>query len=190
MSELEETIIDVEELTDAVDERLITLKEHFENNELSNEELDFIADYAVEVCKRILSYFGENNSTIDEYESEEGTLILDIKGGDLAVLIGRHGRVLDSLQVSVNSMLSSKLKFHFPVDIDIEGYKSRRRNKIRNIALQSAKRAIDQGSRVVLPPMSAYERRLIHMYLIEDEKVTTHSEGEDPNRRVVITPLS
>ena len=68
-------------------------------------------------------------------------------------------------------------------------YKNRRKQKLRGIALSAASRAKRQHARVSLPPMNAYERRLIHLALVEDAEVTTHSEGEDPARHVVITPL-
>lgn len=111
---------------------------------------------------------------------------MDISGGDLAVLIGRHGRVLDSLQLLVSSLLSKKLGFHFPIVVDIEGYKNRRKQKVQEIALTAAARAKRTG-RVHLRPMSAYERRLVHLTLLNDEQVVTHSEGEDLERHVVIT---
>lgn len=157
--------------------------------ELSDEQLDIIADTAVEIVRSILTCFGEGNSSIDEYEGDEGELILDVNGGDLAVLIGRHGRVLDALQLLVSSLVSSKLGFHYPVVVDIEGYKNRRRQKLQALAASSAARAKRQHGQVRLKPMNAYERRLIHLALLNDEGVTTHSEGEDPERYVVITAL-
>ena len=105
------------------------------------------------------------------------------------MLIGRHGRTLDALQMVVSSLMSSTLRFHYPVVVDIEGYKTRRKDKLRSLARSAAARAKRQHSRVSLPPMNAYERRLIHIALAEDDGVTTHSEGEEPSRRVVITAL-
>ena len=134
-------------------------------------------------------YFGETKVTIDEYEGDDDELILDITGGDLAVLIGRHGRTLDALQMVVSSLMSSTLRFHYPVVVDVEGYKKRRKEKLRGIALSAASRAKRQHSKVSLPPMNAYERRLVHLALVDDDEVTTHSEGEDPSRHVVVTAL-
>ena len=166
------------------------MREHFESGEpLNDEELDRIADIAITYIRDILGFFGEEKVTIDEYEGDEGELILDVTGGDLAVLIGRHGRTLDALQMVVSSLMSSTLRFHYPVVVDIEGYKTRRKDKLRSLARSAAARAKRQHSRVSLPPMNAYERRLIHIALAEDDGVTTHSEGEEPSRRVVITAL-
>lgn len=159
------------------------------NEELSDDQLDAVADLAVGAIRDVLKCFGETESTIDEYDGDEGELILDVNGGDLAVLIGRHGRVLDALQLVISSIVSKRLGFHFPIVVDIEGYKNRRKQKIQTIARSAASRAKRSG-KVRLKPMNAYERRLVHLALIDDADVTTHSEGEDPERYVVITAVS
>lgn len=163
------------------------LREHYEAGELSDEELDTIADLAITRIRELLAFFGEDRVTVDEYEGDEGELILDISGGDLAVLIGRHGRTLDALQMIVSSFMSNQLHFHFPVVVDVEGYKSRRKEKIESLARNAASRAVRQHGSVKLPPMNAYERRIVHLALLDSLDVTTHSEGEDPDRRVVVT---
>ncbi len=155
--------------------------------ELTDDELDTIADVAISVVRSILSHFDADDSPIDEYEGDEGELILDITAPDLAVLIGRHGRTLESLQTLVSLLVSRKLGFRYPVSVDVEGYKSRRHDKVISMAKSAASRAVSQGRTVNLPPMSAYERRLVHIALREDDRIDTHSEGVDPERRVVIT---
>lgn len=171
-------------------DRYAEMREHYaKGEELTEDEVDAIADIAVSHVRSLLSYFGENNITIDEYEGDDGELILDVTGGNLAVLIGRHGRTLDALQMVVSSLMSAVLRFHYPVVVDIEGYKMRRKDKLRTLALQAAARAKRQHSKVTLPPMNAYERRLVHLALVGDDYVTTHSEGEDPSRRVIVTAL-
>lgn len=155
--------------------------------ELTDDELDTIADVAISVVRSILSHFDADDSPIDEYEGDEGELILDITAPDLAVLIGRHGRTLESLQTLVSLLVSRKLGFRYPVSVDVEGYKSRRHDKVISMAKSAASRAVSQGRTVNLPPMSAYERRLVHIALREDDRIDTHSEGVDLERRVVIT---
>lgn len=173
---------------DAVDE-FASIREHFEAGvELTDDETDKVADVAVEYLRELLGFFGETQCSIDEYDGDNGELILDVNGGDLAVLIGRHGRTLDSLQMVLSSLMSSTLKFYYPIVVDIEGYKTRRKSKVQGLAKAAASRARKQG-RVAMAPMNAYERRLVHLALIDDDTVTTHSEGEDPNRRVVITAV-
>ncbi len=173
---------------DAADD-FATIREHYETGlALTDDETDAIADVAVEYLRSLLTFFGETSSSIDEYDGDNGELILDVNGGDLAVLIGRHGRTLDALQMVLSSLLSSRMKFYFPVVVDIESYKSRRKNKVQGLARSAAQRAKKQG-RVALSPMNAYERRLVHLALVDDVEISTHSEGEDPNRRVVITAV-
>ena len=172
-----------------MEDEFASIREHFEAGlELTDEEMDKVADVAVDYLKNILALFGETNSSIDEYDGDEGELILDVNGGDLAVLIGRHGKTLDALQMVLSSLMSNRLKFHYPVSVDIEGYKSRRKNKIQQMARQAADRARKQG-RVTLAPMNAFERRLVHLALVSYDDITTHSEGEEPNRRVIITTV-
>ena len=175
---------------DMVEDIYAPIREHYEAGlALTDEEVDVVADAAVDILKSILALFGETNSSIDEYEGDDGELILDVNGGDLAVLIGRHGRTIDALQQVFSSLVSSRLQFHYPVVVDIEGYKSRRRQKLQNIALSSAEKALRIGGRVTLQPMNAFERRIVHLALVGNPNVTTHSEGEEPNRKIVITPV-
>ncbi len=174
----------------AAQDDFASVREHYETTgELTEEETDRIADVAVGYLKGILALFGETNSSIDEYDGENGELILDVNGGDLAVLIGRHGRTLDALQMVLTSLMSSRIKFYYPIVVDIESYKSRRKKKLVDMARSSAARAKERGGKVTLSPMNAYERRIIHLALVNDEGVVTHSEGEEPERRVVITAV-
>lgn len=167
-----------------------SIREHYEAGiTLTDDEKDRVADLAVEYLEAILGFFGETSCSIDEYDGENGELILDVTGGDLAVLIGRHGRTLDALQMVLTSLMSSHIKFYYPIVVDIESYKSRRRHKLEDMARNSAARAKSRGGSVSLAPMNAYERRIIHLTLRSDEGVTTHSEGEDPERHVVITAV-
>lgn len=185
---VEETSADQSLTTDAADE-FLSIREHFEAGaELTEEETDKVADVAVEYLRELLGFFGETSCSIDEYDGDNGELILDVNGGDLAVLIGRHGRTLDALQMVLSSLMSSTLKFYYPIVVDIESYKSRRKSKVQGLARAAAAKARKQG-RVAMAPMNAYERRLVHLALHDDDSVTTHSEGEDPNRRVVITAV-
>lgn len=184
----EETLVEGT-LNTAEDDEFAEIREHFESGiALTDEETDKVADLAVDYLKKILAFFGETDSSIDEYDGDEGELILDVNGGDLAVLIGRHGRTLDALQMVLTSLMSSRIKFYYPIVVDIESYKTRRKKKLEAIALSAAERAYKQG-RVALAPMNAYERRIVHMTLLGNESVTTHSEGDDPNRRVVVTAV-
>lgn len=156
--------------------------------ELSDEELDEVADTAISILQDILKYFNVGEVTIDEYEGDEGELILDITGDDLAVLIGRHGKTLDSLQFLVSAVTVRKMGFRYPVVVDVEGYKSRQRQKLESIARSAANRAAGQNRSIKLRPMTPYERRIVHIILRDDDRVETASEGEGSARHVVVVP--
>ena len=153
----------------------------------TTEEVDLVADLAAENIKEILAGFGIE-AEIEEYEGDEGEVILDIVGDDLGVLIGRHGKTLDAFQVLVSAMTNKKTGFRYPILVDVSGYRYRRKAKLEEIALRAAERAGKQGRPVALRPMSSYERRLVHIALREDRRVTTASEGEEPFRHVVVLP--
>ena len=156
--------------------------------ELSDEELDEVADTAISILQDILKYFNVGEVTIDEYEGDEGELILDITGDDLAVLIGRHGKTLDSLQYLVSAVTVRKMGFRYPVVVDVEGYKSRQRQKLESIARSAANRAAGQNRSIKLRPMTPYERRIVHITLRDEDRVETASEGEGSARHVLVVP--
>ena len=190
----EETIEEVEEGAvgeEAVDDDTEPVEEGNEEEilEILDEQLDYIADTAIAALQGILKYFNVGEVTIDEYEGDEGELILDITGDDLAVLIGRHGKTLDALQFLVSAITVRTIGFRYPVVIDVEGYKNRQRQKLESIARSSANRAASQHRSVKLRPMTPYERRLVHIALRDDERVETASEGEGSARHVVIIPV-
>lgn len=158
------------------------------DGQISEEELDRIADTAIAALEDILKYFNLGEVTIDEYEGDEGELILDITGDDLAVLIGRHGKTLDALQFLISFITARNVGYRYPVVVDVEGYKSRQRQKLEDLAYSAAKRCLSQQRSVKMRPMTPYERRIIHIALRSFDGVTTASEGEGNNRHIVIIP--
>ena len=178
---------EIEEVIEEAEE--VEVVENDDIMNLSDEELDNIADTAIAALKDVLKYFNVGEITIDEYEGDEGELILDITGDDLAVLIGRHGKTLDALQFIISAITVRKIGFRFPVIIDVEGYKNRQRQKLESLARSSASKAASQGRSVKLRPMTPYERRIIHVALRDDPRVDTASEGEGAARHVVIVPV-
>ena len=183
---MDENIIEEEVIEDEVVEDDVEDTEDVEDDGV---DLDEIADTAIETLQGILSYFDIGEVTIDEYEGDEGELILDITGDDLGVLIGRYGRTLDALQFLVSTINFRKLGFRYPVVVDVEGYKSRQREKIESIARSMARKAVSQDRDIALHPMSPYERRIVHITLKDDARVETESEGEGSDRHVVIKPV-
>ena len=155
---------------------------------LTDEELDNVADTAIDNLQKIISYFNLGEITINEYEGADKELILDINGNDLAILIGQRGRTLDSIQQIINILSYKQLGFYYPVIIDVEGYKSRQRIKLENQAKNIAKRVWRNKKPYEMYPMNPYKRRIIHTILAKDDRVTTHSEGIGRDRHVVISP--
>ena len=172
-----------------VDEEVIDENDEGSEEELTEEELDEVADAAIDTLRDILEHFDSNGAEINEYEGDDGEIILDVVGGDLAVLIGRRGHTLDALQTLVSTITFKKVGFRYPVMVDVESYKHRQRQKIESMAYSAASRADRQDRDVRLRPMNPYERRLVHMALRDDERVETHSEGQEPNRYVIVSPV-
>lgn len=191
MSEETNNEVEFEEDVEGIEEESVEEVNGSDENgvpELSDEELDEVADTAISILQDILKYFNVGEVTIDEYEGDEGELILDITGDDLAVLIGRHGKTLDSLQFLVSAVTVRKMGFRYPVVVDVEGYKSRQRQKLESIARSAANRAAGQNRSIKLRPMTPYERRIVHITLRDDDRVETASEGEGSARHVVVVP--
>jgi spoIIIJ-associated protein len=184
---IEEMQAGEEEVEEGVPEELAPAPAPGGPYELTDEEFERVADAAVEVIQHILDGFGLE-SNIDEYEGDEGEVILDIVGGELGILIGRHGKSLEALQTLVSAIANKKLGQRYPVMVDVEGYRARRRVKLEEMARQAAERATRQHRPVKLRPMSAYERKVVHVALRNDRRVETQSEGEDPFRQVVVKP--
>ncbi|MCQ2453158.1 MAG: protein jag [Clostridia bacterium] len=118
---------------------------------------------------------------------EEGNVRVNMEGDGQGILIGRHGETLDALQYLTSLQVNKGRGEYTRVTLDTEGYRARREEALIRLANRMANRAIKTGRRVSLEPMNPYERRVLHSALQGNEAVTTHSEGEEPNRHVVIT---
>lgn len=156
--------------------------------ELTDEQIDQIADTAGEVVRHIVGLLGVEDFEIEEYEGDESELILDLVGANLAFVIGRHGRTLDALQTAVSAIVTKKTGYHYPVTIDVEGYKHRRKQRVAEIAHRAAERALSQKRSVPLKPMTPAERRMVHVALRDVPGITTASEGTGEYRHVVVLP--
>ena len=117
----------------------------------------------------------------------EGNVRVDMHGDTLGILIGRRGETLDSLQYLTSLNVNRGQEEYTRVTIDTENYRAKREEALTRLANRMANRAIKTGRKVVMEPMNPYERRILHSALQQNEAVTTHSEGDEPNRHVVIT---
>ena len=124
---------------------------------------------------------------IIDKDEESNTLNIDLKGDDMGVLIGKRGQTLDSLQYLTNLAVNRRAENFVKVKIDTEDYRKRRRENLENLARNIAYKVKRTKRPVALEPMNPFERRVIHSTLQNDKFVTTHSEGEEPYRHVVVT---
>ena len=122
-----------------------------------------------------------------EFNEEDKTLSIDLAGPEMGVLIGKRGQTLDSLQYLTNLVVNRSSENYTRVKIDTEDYRRRRKETLENLAKNMASKVKRTKKAVTLEAMNPYERRIIHSALQNDNNVTTHSEGEEPYRYVVIT---
>lgn len=120
-------------------------------------------------------------------KNEDNNYAVDLKGEDMGVLIGKRGQTLDSLQYLTNLAVNKNVEEHVKVKIDTEDYRNRRKETLENLAKNIAYKVKRTKRAVSLEPMNPFERRVIHSALQNDKFVTTHSEGEEPYRHVVVT---
>ena len=120
-------------------------------------------------------------------EENSNVINVDLKGDDMGVLIGKRGQTLDSLQYLTNLAVNKNAESFVKVKIDTEDYRKRRRETLENLAKNIAYKVKRTKRPVSLEPMNPYERRVIHSTLQNDKFVTTHSEGDEPYRHVVVT---
>lgn len=125
----------------------------------------------------------EITSSIDK----DGALYVDMKGENMGILIGKRGQTLDSLQYLANRVANKHQSGYVRVKLDTENYRARREETLKHLAKNIAHKVKRNRRPVILEPMDPYERRIIHSTLQSDPYVTTHSEGEEPYRKVVVT---
>ena len=122
-----------------------------------------------------------------KYDEENKEMDVDLSGDDMGVLIGKRGQTLDSLQYLVSLVVNKESEDYIRVKVDTENYRERRKETLENLAKNVAYKVKRTRRPVSLEPMNPYERRIIHSALQNDKYIATHSEGEEPFRKVVVT---
>ena len=122
-----------------------------------------------------------------KYDEIENFMDIDLSGDEMGVLIGKRGQTLDSLQYLTSLVVNKEAENYIRVKVDTENYRKRRKDTLENLAKNIAFKVKRTKRTLSLEPMNPYERRIIHSALQGDKYVTTHSEGEEPFRRVVVT---
>jgi spoIIIJ-associated protein len=140
------------------------------------------------LLEEILVKMGVASATVAYYERPEGEYF-EVRGSDLANLIGRHGQTLEALNQVFNNIVNAGVrKDRHYFTIDAEGYRARRADGLRSLALQTLERALRERRSIELEPMLPSERKIIHLALANNEFVATESTGVEPERRVVVIP--
>ena len=124
---------------------------------------------------------------VEAGKDDEGNVQINMHGDTLGILIGRRGETLDALQYLTSLNVNHGQDNYTRVTLDTENYRAKREEALKRLANRMANRAVKTGRKVVLEPMNPYERRILHSALQQNNAVTTHSEGDEPNRRVVIS---
>ena len=154
-------------------------------------ELAKVNDETVAVCVKfvsdVLNAMGMKDAKVTSKIDEEGALSIDVEGSNMGILIGKRGQTLDSLQYLTNRVANKMQEGYVRVKLDTEDYRRRRKETLENLAKNIASKVKRTRRAVSLEPMNPYERRIIHSALQADPAVSTHSEGEEPYRRVVVT---
>ena len=154
-------------------------------------ELAKIELQTIEACEKfiydVLNAMDMKDVKVTSTVDEEGALSIDMEGSNMGILIGKRGQTLDSLQYLTNRVANKMQDGYVRVKLDTEDYRRRRKETLENLAKNIASKVKRTRRTVSLEPMNPYERRIIHSALQSDPAVSTHSEGEKPYRRVVVT---
>ena len=157
--------------------------ENFEGDAVSEAE-----DAAVQFVAEVLSGIGIHGN-MDSYR-EDDTIYISVSGGDCGSAIGRHGETLEAITYMTNLIANKHSEERVHVHLDVGGYRKHRERIIEGLAERAANKAVRYGKPVAMEPMNPAERRMVHSYLQSFDGVSTHSEGDESNRRVIVTPDS
>ena len=141
---------------------------------------------AVEFLKGLFKELGEEVEPV--LESEDEKIVINLQAESSKGIIGRRGEMIDAVQTLAGAVANTGRKNYKRVVVDFENYRERREETLQRVAEKFAAKAVRQGRKVRLEPMNPYERRIVHAALMDNPDVTTHSEGNEPSRFVVITP--
>lgn len=145
-------------------------------------------ELAVDFTKGLVDAFGAKAEVSSRFEDED-TVLVDVTGDDLGLLVGPRGATLAAIEELVRTVVQRQTGGHgVRVHVDVAGYRAKRREALSEFTRQLANRVRDEGSEQALEPMGAPDRKVVHDVVADIEGVTTSSEGEEPRRRVVIRP--
>jgi len=146
-----------------------------------------IVKEAKDFTDRLFKAMGEDVTSEIHMNEEDGSMNIEFSGPDMGLLIGKRGQTLDSIQYLISLVVNKKSDSYVRVRVDTENYRERRKATLENLAKNIAFKVKRSRHSVVLEPMNPYERRIIHSALQGDKYVETHSEGDEPYRKIVVT---
>ena len=146
----------------------------------------YVEDSAKDFLKDIFAAMDMTVVVDVKYDENDNSMNVDLSGDDMGVLIGKRGQTLDSLQYLVSLVVNKNTENYIRVKVDTENYRQRRKETLENLAKNISYKVKRTKRPVSLEPMNPYERRIIHSALQNDKYVTTHSEGDEPFRHVVV----
>ena len=153
---------------------------------------DPVLDAAEEIVSKLIHHLGMQAQVSAHYAEsstdDRRTILVDVRGDNLSALIGRQAETLNAFQYVASLMVGKATQQWVQLTVDVEGYRERRESQVRKIALAMVEQVIKTGRKATLEPMTASERRVIHIELRGHPAVTTESTGEEPHRKVVILP--
>lgn len=155
--------------------------------ELTEEEIKETSEKAVKFLNDVFSSMGMTVEVTCKYNLLDDCFAIDLAGDKMGILIGKRGQTLDSLQYLTSLVVNKGTSEYIRVKVDTENYRERRKETLENLAKNIAFKVKRTRRPISLEPMNPYERRIIHSALQNDRYVTTHSEGEEPFRKVVVT---
>ena len=169
---------DIENIKEEKSEHKKENKVKFNQDEVVKKVEEFLDKLIENLPKRNLNY---------EVKAEEENILVNIDGEDTGYLIGYRGEVLNSLQNILTNIASKDIDGKVRIQLNISGYREKRKKDLENLADKIAKNVIKTKKSISIEPMSAYERKIIHLRLQDSDKVTTHSIGEEPYRKIVVS---
>jgi spoIIIJ-associated protein len=157
-----------------------------------NRDADPVLDATESIVSKLIHHLGMKAQVSAHYDEtstdDRRTIQVDIRGDNLSALIGRHAETLTAFQHIASLMVGKQTQQWVQLVVDVEGYRDRREKQVRQLALRMVDQVIKTGRKATLEPMTASERRTIHIELRSHPAVTTESTGEEPHRKVVILP--
>lgn len=146
------------------------------------EDIDKIKEFIIKIVSSV------TNSEVSEIKYDKENNEIQIYGKDLGIAIGKNGKNMEAIEYIVNLVARRKNILESSVVIDIKGYRRKKYEIIKNLAIRMAKKAVMEGRKIVLKPMPSYERKIVHDALSDNKEVKTRSKNKDPYRRIIIYP--